>query len=74
MNNSVEIIEELRYKLRMFEAPIYGATDIFCDNGEVCVITTRPKSTPSKENHIIAYYSAREAVAGGTARLSKDHT
>ena len=70
----MDIIEALRYKLRMFGVPIYGSTNIFCDNGAVCVNTTRPESTLSKKNHIIAYHCAQEEVAAGMVRVSKEHT
>ena len=58
----------------MFGVPIDGSTDIFCDNGEVCVNTTRPKLTLYKKHHIIPYHRAREAVATRTVRVPKDHT
>ena len=62
MKNAVDIIEVLRYKLRMFGVPINGSTIFFCRNGEVCVNTTRPESMLSKKHHSIAYHRAREAV------------
>ena len=74
MKNAVEIIEALCYKLRMFGVPIDGSMNIFCDNGAVCVNTTRPESTLSKKHHVIAYHRAQEAVAAGTVRVSKEHT
>jgi hypothetical protein len=74
MKNAVEMIEALRYKLRMLGVPIEGPTNIFCDNGAVCVNTTRPESTLSKKHHSIAYHRSREAVAAGTVRVSKEHT
>ena len=71
MKNSVEIIESLQYKLRMFGVPINVATNIFCDNNAVCVKTTRPDSTLSKKHHIITYHCALKAVETGTFRVSK---
>ena len=56
MKNAVEIIEALCYKLRMFGVTIDGSRNIFCDNGEVCMDTTRPELNLSKKNHSIAYY------------------
>ena len=32
LENGFELIEALRYKLRMFGVPIEGATNIYCDN------------------------------------------
>ena len=74
MKNTVEIIYALRYKLRMFGVPIYGSTNIFCDNGAVCLNTTRPESTLSKNRHSIAYHCAQEAVEARTFRFPKEHT
>jgi hypothetical protein len=54
MKNTVEMIEALRYKLRMFGVPNEGPTNVFCDNEAVCKNTTRPVSTLTKKNHSIA--------------------
>ena len=35
MNNSVDLIAALRYKMRMFGVPIDGSTGILCDNEAV---------------------------------------
>ena len=35
LKNSIELVEALRYKLRIFGAPIEGATNIYCDNEAV---------------------------------------
>ena len=32
LKNAVDLVEVLRYKLRMFGVPIEGATNVFCDN------------------------------------------
>jgi hypothetical protein len=74
MKNAVELIESLRYKLRMFGIPIEGPTNIFCDNEVVYKNTTLPESTLKKEHHSIAYHRCREAVAAGTARVAKEGT
>ena len=70
----MEIIEALRYKLRMFGFPIDGSTNIFCDNGAVCVNLTRPKSKLYKKYHSISYHSAQEGAVAGKIRVSKEHT
>ena len=74
MKDAVEIIEALCYKLRMFGVPIDGSTNIFCDNGAVCVNTTRYESTLPKKHHSISYHRTQEAVAAGKVRVSKEHT
>ena len=74
MKNVVEKIEALRYKMRMFGVMNDGSKNIFCDIGAVCVKTTQPQSTLSKNHHSIAYHHAKNAFAMGTVRVSKDHT
>ena len=58
----------------MFGVPADGSTNIFCDNGVVCVNITRPKSILSNKHHSIAYHHAREAVAAVTVRVPKEYT
>ena len=45
MKNAVDLIEALRYKLRMFGVPIEGPTNIYCDNEAVCRNCSTPEST-----------------------------
>ena len=74
LKNATEMIEALRYKLRMFGVPIEGPTNVFCDNEAVCKNSIRPESVLSKKHHSIAYHRNREAVAAGTMRVSKEGT
>ena len=74
MKTSIEMIEALRYKLRMFGVPIDGPANIFCDNEAVYKNTVAPESTLRKKHHSIAYHRCREAVAAGTARVAKQGT
>ena len=74
MNNTVDIIELLCYKLRMFGVPIDVSINIFCDNGKVRVNTPRPDSTISKKPHSISYHRVQEAVVAVTVVVSKEHT
>ncbi|KAI2506217.1 Reverse transcriptase (RNA-dependent DNA polymerase) [Fragilaria crotonensis] len=69
---SVELIEALRYKLRMFGVPIEGATNVFCDNEAVAKNAIYPESTLKKKHNAIAYHRTREAVAAGTIRVTKE--
>ena len=66
MRIAVELIESLRYKLRMFGIPLEGAANIFCDNQSVVTSSTVPESTLKKKHNSIAYHRVREAVAAGT--------
>ncbi len=52
---AVELIEGLRYKLRMFGVPIDGPTNMYIDK---------------KKHNAIAYHRVREAVAAGTIRIA----
>ena len=74
MKNAVELIEALRYKLRMFGIPVDGPTNIYCDNESVVKNCSRPESMLNKKHHSIAYHRCREAVAAGTCRVTKEHT
>ena len=74
MKNAIELIEALRYKLRMFGVPIEGPTNVFCDNEAVYKNTSLPESTLKKKHHAIAYHRCREAVAAGTVRIAKEGT
>ena len=69
----MELVEALRYKLRMFGIPIEGPTNVFCDNDEaVTKNTIFPESTLKKKHNSIAYHRSREAVAAGTIRVTKE--
>ena len=74
MKNAVELIEALRYKLRMFGVPIEVPTNIYCNNEAVCRNGSTPESTLKKKHHSIAYHRNREAVAAGTCRITKEAT
>jgi hypothetical protein len=72
MRSAVDLIESLRYKLRMFGIPIEGPTNVFCDNEAVTKNCGTPESTLKKKHHSIAYHRNREAVAAGTIRIAKE--
>jgi hypothetical protein len=74
MKTAVEMIEALRYKLRMFGIPIDGPANVFCDNEAVYKNTSRPESVLKKKHHSIAYHRSREAVAAGVIRVAKEDT
>ena len=62
---AVEMIEAMRYKLRMLGIPIDGPSNVFCDNKSVVTNSTIPS---------IAYHRVRESVAAGIIRIAKVHT
>ena len=73
MNNFVELIAALRYKLGRFEVPITGSTDIFCDNEAVYKNAYTSESQLRKKHHSILYHMSREAVASGACRMAKEN-
>ena len=72
--NSVELVEALRYTLRMFGVPIEEPTNIFCDNESVYKNVSTPESFLKKKHHIISYHLCHEAVAASTIQNAKEPT
>lgn len=68
---AVELIEGLRYKLRMFGVQLNGPTLVFCDNESVVHNLTKPESTLKKKHNSIAFHKTREAVASNTIEVHK---
>ena len=63
MRIAVELLESLRYKLRMFGIPLEGAVNTFCDNSSVVTNASQPASTLEKKHNSIAYHRVWEAIA-----------
>lgn len=63
MRLCIEMVEGLRYKLRMMGVPLDGPANIFCDNESVVKSSTRPESTLKKKHAAINYHRIREAQA-----------
>jgi hypothetical protein len=74
LQQAIDLIKSLRYKLRMFGIPTEGPTDMFCDNESVYKNVSIPESVLSKKQHSILYHSAREAVASLIVRIAKEDT
>ena len=74
MRTALDMIEGLRYKLRMLGVPIDGPANVYCDNEAVYKNTSIPESVLKKKHHSIAYHRCREAVAAGTMRIAKQGT
>ena len=55
MKSAVELVEGLRYKLRMFGVEVEGPADIFCDNEAVTKNCSIPESTLKKKHHSIDF-------------------
>ena len=67
-----EMIVALRYKLRMFGVPVFGPTNVFCDNNGVVKNTSIPQSMLQKKHNAINYHIIREAAAAGILRVGKE--
>jgi hypothetical protein len=74
VKNVIELIESIKYKLRMFGVPIDGPMIIVCNNEAVHKNTLLPESVLKKKHHSIAYHCCGEAVAAETVRVTKDRT
>ncbi len=68
---AVELIEGLRYKLRMLGIPIEGPANVYCDNNSVVINSSKPESVLKKKHNSIAYHCVQEAVAANTIRIAK---
>jgi hypothetical protein len=71
LRTAIDLIEGLRYKLRMMGVPLEGATNIYCDNESVVRNTTTPESTLKKKHNAICYHRVREAEAAEYVRIGK---
>jgi len=69
MRIAVEMLESLRYKLRMFGIPLDGPVNTFCDNKSVVTNAVHPASTLKKKHNAIAYHRVREAIASNIIRV-----
>jgi hypothetical protein len=74
MRTAVELVEGLRYKLRMMGIPIEGPASVYGGNEAVVKSKTAPESTLKKKHNAINYHRVREAVAGGTIRIAWEDT
>jgi hypothetical protein len=70
MKIATEMIEGLRYRLRMLGIPIAGCTNTFCDNESVVKNVTDPSSTLNKKHNALAYHKVRESVAAGEQQVA----
>ena len=58
----------------MMGFPFEGPTNVFCDNNDVAVNSTRPEFTLKRKHNSVAYHRVREAQSGGTIRIFKECT
>jgi hypothetical protein len=67
-----DMIEGLRYKLRMFGVPINGPVQVLCDNEGVVKNSSVPESALNKKANAINYNKVREAVAKEIIIIGKE--
>ena len=70
MKTAFELVEGLRYKLRMMGVPLDGPTRVLADNMSVVHNTSNPASTLKKKSNSIAFHYCRERVAMDVATVS----
>jgi len=71
---ATDIVEGLRWKLRMMGIEVDGPTNMFCDNESVVKNATRPDSMLKKKHCAIAYHRVREAQARNVLRIAWEST
>lgn len=74
MKTGVELIEGLRYKLRMMGVPLDGPANVRADNLSVVKNSSSPESTLKKKSNSIAYHYVRERAAANVIRVAYEHT
>ena len=71
IKTATEMVEGLRYKLRMMGIPLDGPTSVLCDN-EGVENTTAPESTLKKRHNAVSYHKVRESQAAGSIRVANE--
>ena len=74
MKQGVEVIEGLRYKLRMMGIPLDGHAHVKADNMSVIKNSSTPESMLKKKSNSIAYHYVRERAASGAIVVSYEPT
>ena len=74
MKTGVELIEGLRYKLRMMGVPIDGPCHVKADNLSVVRNSSQPESTLKKKSNSIAFHYVRERAAARVISVQYEPT
>ena len=74
LRTAVEMIDGIRYKLKMLGVPLEGETRILCDNQSVIKNGSFPESVLKKKHCSVAYHVVREHIASGKALLFYENT
>lgn len=63
MRIAVDMVQALRYKLRMMGLNVTIPADVYGDNNSVCTSVSTPESTLQKKHNAVCYHRVREAIA-----------
>jgi hypothetical protein len=74
LKTTAELVNGLRYKLRMMGVPLKGATQMRVDNMSVANNTSFSEWVLKKKTNSIAYHYVREAVAAGWLQIGYENT
>lgn len=74
MKIATEMIQGMRYKLRMMGVSVEGPTNVFVDNESMVTNSTVPHSTLKKKHVSICYHRVREACAMKMIRITYVNT
>ena len=67
MNQGIDALRGLRYKLRMMGVPISGPSYIYGDNMSVIHNSSRTESVLRKKSNSVCYHAVSESVAMGAS-------
>ena len=71
---AIELVEALRYKLRMFGVPLKGPARIFCDNESVVNCSTNVESKLKKKHTSVSYGKIKCSLAALIVRIYYEKT
>ena len=66
---AIDLLIEMRYKLRMLGIPVEDQSVLVGDNMAVVINTTLPSSALKKKHQACNYHRVREAIAAGYVRF-----
>lgn len=72
IKTAVEMIEGLRYKLRVMGVPLKGEANVFYDNNAIVKSASNPEATLKKHHNSIIFHRCREAIASQTIWVAKE--
>jgi hypothetical protein len=72
MKIATEMVEGIRYKLRMMGVELDGPANVFGDNESVIKNVTRPESMLKKKHNSVAFHKVRESGAAGAIRVAHE--